>query len=540
MLSSQPEHLRQDLARAEQALGRGDFAACIRLCDAVLTRDAINLPAHLLRGVACGQTGQLERAMRDLGYVLERQPDNAQAALFLGQALRRAQRFEAALERLRSLAGIPEVRQRALFEAAICLDRLGRPDEAAGLYRDLLAEDPRQADAAANLAAVLEKTNQLEEAGNWAERALLLAPGNVRASLTQARVLRRQGALDRAVTLFEKLLDRELSPVNRVVTLNQLARALDRLGRHDEAFARFREANELQRASDPEAGVDDYGSYGLEWVEYLRQWLRDHPAATWTPTPEDDRDPPVFLLGFPRSGTTLLDQALAAHPRIQVIEERELLLEVRRKFISAERFDRLHQMPAEEIAEWRRLYRIARAAAHSNPDAQLIVDKLPLNSVYVQLIHRLFPEARIIFALRDPRDVCLSCYFQTFQLVGAMPYFLELDTTTRYYDRVMALFTEAMDALPLTLHTVRYEDVIDDLEGQLRAALEFLGLPWDDQVLDYRRQLPGKAINTPSYQQVSEPLYTHARGRWRNYAEPLRPYMERLQPWLQRFGYAET
>ena len=527
------------LLKAEQALSRHAFDTCIQLCNEVLSRDAINLPAHLFRGVACGQIGQLERAVRDLGYVLERQPENVRAAFFLGQSLRHSQHYEEALERFRPLRDNPEVRSQALFESAICSERLGRSQRAVELYRELIAEDPHNAHAAANLAMLLERTNRLDEALNWAERAVLLAPGNAQALLTRARVLRRQGNNAAAVRHFEALLAREISPAVKVIALNQLARSLESLERYDDAFDRYREANDFQAANDPESQVDDYGSYGIEWARFLRQWLREHPPADWSPTPADERDAPVFLVGFPRSGTTLLDQALAAHPRIGVIEERELLLEVRRQWISEAFFDRLHSLEEDRIREWRKLYRGARAAAFNDPDAAVIVDKLPLNSIYLQLVYRLFPEAKIVLALRDPRDVCLSCYFQSFQLVGAMPYFLDLEGTARYYDLVMSLMSEALEALPLAVHTVRYEALVADFEPQMRALVKFLGQTWDERVLDYRQAVTEREISTPSYQQVSEPLHARSVARWRHYERQLEPILPTLKPWLERFEYME-
>ncbi len=538
MLNTRNEKHGGQLADAEKALVRGDFVTCAGLADEVLVRDTVNLPAHLLRGVASNQLGQLDRAITDLLFVLERQPQNRLAGFHLGQALRKNGQFDPALARLKPALDDPALRPHALFETARCLRGLGRFNKAIDHYQRLLAEVPDHADAAANLAVLLEKTSRLEDALNWAERATVLAPGNTVAQLTRARVQRRLGRFEEAARGFESLLSLNLPPMSRVIACNQLAQCLDRLGRHDEAFARFTEANQLQQASDPEAGVDDHASYGIEVANFLAGWLRDHPVTEWSSTPPDDRDPPVFLLGFPRSGTTLLDQVLSAHPRIEVIEEQELLLEVRRKWISPEHFERLQDMNEDEVREARRLYRSALAAARRNPDATTVVDKLPLNSMYLQLIHRLFPEARILFALRDPRDVCLSCFFQTFTLVGAMPYFLELDSTARYYDAVMRLATEAREALPLVATTVRYERLVSDFEGEARRLIDFLGLPWRGEVLDYRSRQPKRDINTPSYQQVSEPLYRRSVGRWANYAGPLSSVNDWLEPWVERLGYA--
>lgn len=532
-----PSTQQRKLAQAEQELAQQNFETCIGLCDEVLASDAINTSAHLFRGVASGQLGHLQRAITDLSYVLERQPDQVQAAFFLGQTLRRNGNYEAAIVRLRPLLEQAAFRHRALFEFAMAQNRMGRRAQAIETYLTLLAEQPKQADAAANIADLLERSNRLDEAENWAERALVLASGNTSARLTRARLHRRRGSYPTAMRMLQEVLGRNISPRNRATALNEMAQCYERINRFDDAFHCYAEANAVQKTHDPEAKVDDFGSYGIELIRFLRQWLQEHPVAQWSPTPTEAREAPVFMLGFPRSGTTLLDQALSAHPNIEVIEERELLLDVRRNWIAAGKIDRLHDMTAAEISAARQSYRNALAAARSNKDATLVVDKLPLNSVYVQLIHRLFPEARIIVSLRDPRDVCLSCFFQTFELVGAMPYFLEPASTARYYDAVMGLLGDALETLPLTHHQVRYERLVQDYEAEMRGLVRFLGIEWNDRLLDYRAGQAGQDISTPSYQQVSQPLYTRSIGRWRQYSKHLTPMLDILEPWVHRFGY---
>jgi tetratricopeptide (TPR) repeat protein len=525
------------LRDAEQALVRGDFAACAETANGVIDQDAVNVQAHLFRGVASAQLGHLDRAIQDLVYVLERQPDDLRAHFHLGQALRRTRQYEPALPHLKAALDESALGPHARFELARCYRGLGRFNAAIDHYRELLRETPNHPDAAANLAMLLEKTSQLDDAAAWAERATVLAPNNVTALLTRARVARRRGQFGEAVRQLEALLERDLPPRSHVIAANQLGHCLDRLGRYDEAFERFREANELQKAHDPEALVDHHGCYGIDFARFLTGWQNENPVSDWSPAPPDDRSPPVFLVGFPRSGTTLLDQVLSAHPRIEVIEEQELLFEVRRQWISRENFPRLTTMSAGEILDARRLYRQARAAAQSDPGATVIVDKLPLNTMYLSLIHRLFPDARLLFSLRDPRDVSLSCYFQSFSLVGAMPYFLDLEQTAAYYDAVMTLGETARGALPLKGLDVRYEHLVNDLESTARSVLEHLGVPWHDDVLNYRRNATGRDINTPSYQQVSEPLYQRSIGRWRHYAGQLAPVQPTLAPWVERLGY---
>ena len=157
---------------------------------------------------------------------------------------------------------------------------------------------------------------------------------------------------------------------------------------------------------------------------------------------------------------------------------------------------------------------------------------------YLFLINRLFSEAPVVFLQRHPLDVCLSSYFQAFELEASMGYFLDLQETARYYDAVMQVAALSMEQVGNPLHSLRYEDLVADPENRLRPLLEFLGPGWDARVLDYRRSGAG-ASDTPSYQQVSQPLYTRSVGRWRHYARQLEPVMPVLQPWIKQFGYGK-
>jgi hypothetical protein len=173
-----------------------------------------------------------------------------------------------------------------------------------------------------------------------------------------------------------------------------------------------------------------------------------------------------------------------------------------------------------------------------SPQRQAVIDKLPLNLVYLFLIHRLFPRSRILFMQRDPRDACLSCYFQAFDLQGAMPYFLDMHDTVIYYDRVMALAMDSFRLISNPQATICYEDLVTDFETTMRRTVDFLGLEWDTSVMEYRDKSRLRMIHTPSYQQVIQPLYTRSIGRWQNYREAMEPDLRELGPWVERFGYA--
>jgi hypothetical protein len=258
----------------------------------------------------------------------------------------------------------------------------------------------------------------------------------------------------------------------------------------------------------------------------------------WQAAPPAARTP-VFLIGFPRSGTTLLDQILASHPEVSTLEERDTLLDAASELMSTEQaFGRWASLQHTEIERLRGLYwqRVTAGTAGA-PQTRVFVDKQPLNAVLLPLIHRLFPAARIVLALRDPRDVVLSCFQQRFGMNVAMYQLLRLDTAAAYYDAVMRLIEVSRGKLPLALHVVKYEDIVARFEATVRELLVFLELQWDERVRRYTETARERTISTPSASQVVRPLYGSARGKWRNYRAFLEPCLPTLAPWVQSLGY---
>jgi hypothetical protein len=186
----------------------------------------------------------------------------------------------------------------------------------------------------------------------------------------------------------------------------------------------------------------------------------------------------------------------------------------------------------------RALY-FAEAARHVPITSETtLVDKFPLHLNKAPLIHRLFPEARIILALRHPCDAVLSCFITNFRLNHAMANFLDLTHAATVYDLSFGLFEKARAIMPLRVHPIRYENVVDDSRAELGPLFDFLGLDWHDGVLDHRETAAMRGIiSTASYAQVTEPLYKRAAGRWQRYRKHLEPVLPVLAPWAERYGY---
>jgi hypothetical protein len=245
------------------------------------------------------------------------------------------------------------------------------------------------------------------------------------------------------------------------------------------------------------------------------------------------------MVGFPRSGTTLLDTVLRSHPDIVVVEEMPLIERVKTELGQPPTFATLDALEPDGILRLRAAY--LDELRHHLGDGlkdRLVVDKLPLNLVNAGLIHRVFPEAKFIVALRHPCDCVLSCFMQNFRLNDAMANFLDLKQAARLYDLAMTLWMQYQQKLGLDVGYLKYEDLVLDLRSATEPLLGFLGLKWDDALMNYQETALSRGrINTPSYNQVTQKLYTQASGRWQNYRAQMAPVLPILEPWSEQWGY---
>lgn len=528
------------LQQALQHLESGAPAKCRSLCDEILSKQPGLIHALYLRGCAALETGDIAQSVNDLEVVHGNHPGHLHAAYFFGRSLRAAGRPEAALAPLQAALSEGELALRTHYELAICLAMLRRRPEAIAHYQAILAQQPGNVQVAANLASLLERENRLDEAASWADKALRAEPANETAQMTRAALDRRSGEYSQAVQSIRNLLPQISNPVNQSIAWNQLGQCLEGEQSWDEAFNAFSESNRVLKMHHAGSRPNPRAPHGLQTLARIQDWLKTKPVADWREPVATDAGGIAFLVGFPRSGTTLLDRMLRAHPEVEVVEEKSLFSHLHQDWSERGKLEALATVSDAQITDARKIYRREMSRHRRKPERSLVIDKLPLNLAYLFLIYRLFPEAPVIFLQRHPLDACISCFCQAFELAASMGYFLDIPQTAAYYDAVMQVATLSIDQVGNPLHPLRYEDLVTEPRGQLEALLKFLGLEWQDAVLEYRQQGGSDASDTPSYQQVSQPLHTRSIGKWRHYAKHLEPSLPLLQPWVQRFAYQET
>ena len=402
-------------------------------------------------------------------------------------------------------------------------------DEAEQVFRKVLELEPSNGDAFLGLSDVLEhlRPKELSELLAEAEAARI---DPIRLDLIRALIARRQKKYQDGVEAL-KDVPADFDPVRRWHLQGQL---LDGLGDYDGAFDAYRRMNEVL-ANEP--------TKPRERAAELRERLRDRLVRTtqewkdsWTAPPlEAPRPAPVFLLGFPRSGTTLLDTMLMGHPDVEVMEERPVVSQIRTETGG---FDAIPGMDEAEVHRLQDRYFELAEGFTTLREGTLLIDKSPLHIQNLPLIYRIFPNARFILAVRHPADVALSCFMAKFRMNSSMANFVDLPTIAEFYDLSFSMWERARSLCPVEVHSIVYENVVEDPEAELRPVVEALGLSWNPEMLDHQRTAEARGvITTASYAQVTEPLYRGAAGRWLRYRMHLEPVLPILKPWIAKFGY---
>jgi tetratricopeptide (TPR) repeat protein len=416
----------------------------------------------------------------------------------------------------------------------------GRVVEAAASLDAALALDPANVEALSSAAILAANRADAATARNLAMRALAIDPDQPNALRAAAEADIADGALDAAEARLRDWLKRpNLPPGPRHHALGLLGEVLERRDRPTQAFQAWTAGNkafrDLYRPQFETPGRPRL----IPQIRRMTADLDGVSAGGW-PAPAATSESParrhVFLLGFMRSGTTLLEQMLAAHPDVVAMEEYEALADAAQAFMrDPVDYRGMLALQGAELDHYRRAYWDRVAGQGLDPAGKVFIDKQPFNTLKLPLINRLFPDALILFAQRDPRDVVLSC-FQHRLKIGVYSYeMLDLADTADLYDAVMAFWALARERLPLDVHIHRHEAFIAEPKGQIAILAERLGL--DPALIGNPADRARRGIASQSARQVAAGVNRSGLERWRRFERGLAPVMPVLAPWIEAFGY---
>ena len=529
--------------------------------------------AHYNKGLALSELEKLDDAAASYRQALKLRPEYPEALLNLGNVLKQQNRAEEAVECYNRALRIRPNLADAHNNLGNVQQDMGRLDDAVASYNRALMLNPAFAEAHMNLGNALQEQGKLDQAVSSYNRALShdagLAPcwGSLIELHERSNDLAAAAdVLDRARAQFGDGLPVELKIANATLRLRnddhrgcldvlahldpgQLSGALydkyfelkgkshEVLADYAAAFACFEEQNAYARSQNTrlEGPAHAYATNVSARAEALE-------AASCEADParagEGDHAAPVFLVGFPRSGTTLLDTLMRGHPHIAVVEEEPMLDRATAVIGEFRSLAAIEALTGEQRSAMRAAYE-AELRRHLPEDGRaMIIDKLPLNIVRVPEILAMYPDAKFILVLRHPLDCVLSNFKQSFKMNEPMYLMTALQSACGLYDAIMRIFFASARRYGFSWHSIRYEDLIADTEREARSLIEFLGLEWNGAVLDHQATARKRQrINTPSYSQVIKPIYKTSSQLWKRYEAQLEPYRQPLEPWIARFGY---
>ena len=493
-------------------------------------------------------------ALNNLGNILSKKNKNKEAELFYRKAIELKSDFFLAYDNLGSLLSkqgnlieAEKFTEKAInynpkFELAyvnlgsikIDLDKLLEAEE---LFLGAIQINENYSYAYRNLFRLYEKTNNIEKLKNKLKTLKENKSIINEKILFQARIFFREKDYIKAKKSIDQVSDEWINNTDHQTNLlywSYKAFIEEKVGNYDEAFKCFENSQLNLKYENFNPKVFQ------NYIHTYRKNLDNKNFVVQNNSSKENEFSPVFLIGFPRSGTTLLDTILRSHPEIDVVEEKPLINSVEQVIKSKFKYslDELHKLNKKDLEILRNHYLEILKNNCENKDAKILIDKFPFQTVCLPLINLLFPNSKIIFTHRNPYDTVLSCFQQAFEPNNAMSNFRSIDSASLIYDLTMNIWLDYKKNLKMNFITSKYEDLIVDFDKHILKILDFLNVSWDENIKNYRKTAHKRGkINTPSSSQVVQPLYKSSIEKWKNYEKYFKDSNQYLLKWKTYFKY---
>ena len=486
----------------------------------ILSNKKNNKEAELCYRKAIEIKSDFSIAYNNLGSLLSKQGNLIEAEKFTQKAINFNPKFELAYVNLGSIK--------------IDLDKLKEAEE---LFLSAIEINEKYNYAYSNLFRLYETTNKISKLKNKIES--LNQNENIinEILMFKARISFREKDFITAKKYIDQVSNEWIKNTDHSTNLLYWSfRAFieDKVRNYDEAFRCFEKSqlNLKYENTNPKIFQD--------YITTYRKNIDKDAFLAKTKGTEIIKDSPVFLIGFPRSGTTLLDTILRSHPAIDVLEEKPLINSVEQIIKSKFKcsLDKLHKLTSKDLDYLRNHYLEILRNNCDNKNAKILIDKFPFQTVCLPLINLLFPNSKIIFTHRNPYDTVLSCFQQSFEPNNAMANFRSIESASKIYDLTMGIWLDYKEKLKINHITSKYEDLIEDFDKHILKILNFLDVSWDENIKNYRNTAHDRGkINTPSSSQVVQPLYKSSIQKWKNYEKYFKHSNQYLDKWISYFKY---
>ena len=563
--------MEKELELAVEKIQKRKFSEAIILYEQILKKDTKNFDANLNLGAIYAQTNNLQKASEYWIKAIKINPNNsdvnnnlaaieinlknyekaieyAQNAIKLnsnfysaynnlGIALKEAGKLEESKSSFLDAIKINPKGFLAYFNLGVVYYELNEVDKCEKSYIKSIQENPKYINSYINLLNLYEKLNHTQKLSKLLSEVELIFPANNSFKLIKAKLNFKIENYNENIELLKSISFKELNITNEITRLSLLARSHDKVGKFSDAFKLFTDSNNLNMSINSKKFnkinalniIKERYNYFKNQKQYKNLKKNNNKSSS----------DPIFLVGFPRSGTTLLDSILRSHPKVEVIEEKPIIKNFIKKlntetFYNLENLKNLEETFLNEIREYYLNFRSKYTFANKD----IVIDKMPLNLIHAAEIIRVFPDAKFILAIRHPCDCILSSFMQNFAINDSMANLTSLNDATHFYIEIMKLWDIYENKLELNHHEVRYEDIVNNFREEINKILHFLNLEWSDEIMQFNETAKKRGlISTPSYEQVNKPIYFDSIKRWKNYENEFSDLILKIKPWIKKYNY---
>jgi tetratricopeptide (TPR) repeat protein len=534
---------QQYLERVQKALASSDIDGAIEIAEQALA-SKFQHPLFLnLAAFEAERQGRLDAALDLLQTAHRLDPRDVAILTSIGGVLTQLGRNREALGFLDMALTLNPSHAPAHHVSGLAYSAINDRPTARAAHQRAATLDPKYPDPLGALADMALAEDDEDGARRLASSALQLQPDLAPAALVIAALDLKTGDTKAALERVDRVLAKPLSFLHGAAAEYMRGDLLDGLGSPVEAFGSYRRANALLRkAYGPlfetglESGIDLCGRLTAAFDHASPEDWGAAPGAD----PTGDVRGHVFLVGFVRSGTTLLEQVLASHPQVVALEEQPTLRAISAPYFNdAEGLERLRTLGEKEAEALRADYWSRVRSFGVDPSEMIFVDKAPLSTRLLPMVSKLFPKAKVILALRDPRDVVVSAFKHRFAINALTWPFTDLVETAKFYAAMMSLADVYGRVLPLSVYQHRHETLVRDFDAEVKRICDFIGVGWVEEMRDFAETAKRRDVRTPSAAQVRRGLYGEGMGRWRAYGPGTEPMLPILQPAVERYGYSD-
>ena len=536
ILKIDPGHLQSNFYLGNIYAQIKNFSKAKKIFENIIKQKPQSVEAHNNLGLINLESGQIDEAKKYFERAIKINPDYPDGYNNLGLMFMRLGEVENAKKNYEKSIEINPENFLAMNNLGILSKNLGDSKNAEKYFKNAITINPKYLLAHINLMQLYERLNLKNELNDAVNEAEINFQNNPIVKLYKGKLLYKNQDFSEAIKNLESIKFNESQLTFEKNRTLAIAKSYDKIEKSDEAFSYFSKTNDISLKQ--KSNKTDKNNF-LNLINLRNDYFNEFEVQKWKKL--NSANDPIFMVGFPRSGTTLLDTILRSHPNIEVIEEKPLvegIIKLLNNFTNG-KLENLKDIDETKLEDIRNVYFSKREEFIKNKDSEkMYIDKMPLNIIYIGEILRVFPNAKFIFSLRHPCDCILSCFMQNFKLNDSMANFLNLEDSANLYNSVMNLWIKYTSIFSFKYHVLKYEDLVQNFEKSVKDVLEFLELNWADSILEFYKTAEKRGlISTPSYDQVNKPINTKAIDKWKRYEKYINNSYPILEPWIKKFEY---